>query len=210
MERFHYTIQQKLTILELVRTGQIMRLATQFPQVTQKQIDDWKEKEEEMKAIPGLERSTKFALHKGPKTKYKELYQVLYQTVKELRFEKKSVTVELLIEVAKAECPTVSTLSSKGQTSLICRFMEQFNLSIREITGTSGFREEQASETQKEEIGSFIRHFKQTVVQKSISIESIFNMDQTGFSMKIPPQEQLTLLVNVRFQFKPRAERKNV
>jgi len=51
MERFHYTIQQKLTILELVRTGQIMRLATQFPQVTQKQIDDWKEKEEEMKAL---------------------------------------------------------------------------------------------------------------------------------------------------------------
>ena len=62
-------------------------VATQFPQVTQRQIDDWKEKEEEMKAIPGLERSTKFTLHKGPKTKYKELYQVLYQTVKELREE---------------------------------------------------------------------------------------------------------------------------
>lgn len=44
MDRFYYTVKQKLFILELVRTGQIMKLASQFSAITQKQIDDWQKK----------------------------------------------------------------------------------------------------------------------------------------------------------------------
>jgi len=43
MERFHYTIKQKLQLLLLVGAGQIFRIAEQFPRVTQKQAEDWKE-----------------------------------------------------------------------------------------------------------------------------------------------------------------------
>ena len=74
MGHFYYTIKQKLHILDLVETGQIMRLATQFPQVTQKQIEDWKEKGQEIRALSETKKATKCTLHKGPTIKYRGLY----------------------------------------------------------------------------------------------------------------------------------------
>lgn len=74
MNRFHYTCKQKLDLIDLVDSGQILQTALQFPQVTQKQFEEWKENEAEMKALPADVQATKRTLHKGPKRKYNELY----------------------------------------------------------------------------------------------------------------------------------------
>lgn len=187
MNRFHYTLKQKVQIIDMVETGSIFRTNAEFPRVTQKQLEDWKKHEEEIKAMPEDAQNTKYTLHKGPKRKYSELYQYLYQTVKDRRAERQPVTVESLIQVAEAESDEVATLTYKGKVSLIHRFMELFGLSIREITGTSGYRDEQANEQQIEAKERFIREFKRKIIEKNIPIESIFNMDQTGIFYENPP-----------------------
>jgi hypothetical protein len=187
MERFHFTISQKLEILELVRTGQLTQLAMRFPRVTQKQIEEWEESKDEMLTLPVDKRNTKYTLHKGPSLKYPELYQVLYQEFKDLRLNRRVVTVELLIEIAEEEHAPISELKPKSKVSLIRRFMEYFNLSIRQITGTAAFREEQATNDELEARESFLREFKRIIVDRSIPIESIFNMDQTGIFYENPP-----------------------
>ena len=53
--RFHYTIWQKLYVLNLVHRGEIVKLALEFPKVTQKQVDEWKAKEAQMRALLELE-----------------------------------------------------------------------------------------------------------------------------------------------------------
>ena len=121
-------------------------------------------------------------LYKSPSIKYKDLYGFLYQTVKEMRVERLAVTVDLLIRIACAECPEVLELSDKGRTSLIRRFMDFFGLSIRCTTGTSGFRQEQATDDQLANCEASRRRFKQIIVQKMIPIQSVFNMDQTGIN----------------------------
>lgn len=108
-----------------------------------------KKKEEEMKSLSDEQKSTRYTLHKGPPLKHKELYQFLYQNVKDLRLNRELVTVDRLIGLAQEEDDSIKELSLKGKISLIRRFMTYFKLSIRETTGTSGFREEQASEEQK-------------------------------------------------------------
>ena len=180
MERFHYTIKQKLQVFDLVRSGQSYKAAEQFPHVTQKQIEEWKNKEEEMKDLPLDVQNTKYTLHKGPRRKYEELYTYLYQQVKEMRSNKEPVTVYQLIHLAEVESTEIGSLTNKGKMSLIWRFMEQFNLSIRETTGSVGFREEQANEDQNEARNSFLRVFKTTIIEKLIPPQNIFNMDQTG------------------------------
>ena len=192
MERFHYTITQKLGILNLVRTGQVFQLAQDFPKVTLKQLNEWASKEDEM--IQLADRHSKYTLHKGPSIKYKELYQFLFQTVKDWRSERRAVTVDALVGIAENEDESIRNLSSKGKQSLIRRFMSHFNLSIREITGTSGFREEQASEEQRELRDSFIRHFKRIIVDKLIPIENIFNMDQTGILYENRPSRTIDFI----------------
>jgi uncharacterized protein (UPF0305 family) len=180
MERFHYTIKQKLEILQLVETGQLFRLASQFPHVTQKQISDWMANREKMLKLSEEDRARMYILHQGPEIKYKELYQFLYQKVKDLREDRKAITVESLLRLAVVEEPEVKSLSPKGQTSLICRFMGYFNLSIREITGTSAFRPEQIPEEQKQTIDLFIAHYKQLIIQNLIPATNVYNMDQTS------------------------------
>ena len=118
-ERFHYILKQKLTILDLVRTGRLLRLYTQFPKVTQKQIEEWTDKEEEIEAMPEDKRAIKYTLHKGPAIKYRELYQFLYQTVKTMRSEREPVTVDSLIQITQKESKEAAELTYKGCESLI-------------------------------------------------------------------------------------------
>jgi len=146
MERFHYTINQKLQILDLVRTGQAYRLASQFPAVTQKQIDEWQIKEHEMRMLSDYDQCSKYTLHSGPSQTRKELYQYLYQRVKEMRLDRKAVTVDYLISVAIAADPSIQQMTFSGQKSLIYRFMDSFNLSVRQVTGNSASTEEQMEE----------------------------------------------------------------
>jgi hypothetical protein len=180
MNRFHFTIKQKLQILDLVREEQWMQLATQFPQVTQCQIDNWSTKEQQMRALSETEQASKFTLHPGPEIKYKELYQFLYQTFKDLRSENKAVTGDLLLSLAEAEEPRLRELSFKGRHSLIQRWMEFYNLSIREITGHSGSQEEAISEERKTSISNFQQKYRQIIRDKRIPAENVFNMDQTS------------------------------
>ena len=196
MPRFYYTIAQKLYILDLVRAGQIFRLHTEFANVTQKQIDDWNESEQEMRALSDKEKNSKLTLHKGPTVKYRELYQFLYQTDKEMRSERLAVTVDSLIGIARNECAEVLELSHEGRISLIRRFMSYFKLSIRETTDTSGFREEQASEDQLELCETFRRRFRQIIAQKLIPIQNVFNMDQTGVNYENPPSRTVDFIGN--------------
>ena len=196
MDRFHYTIKQKLQLINLTETGQLVRTQEQFPKVTQKQLEEWKDKEEEMKAVSPNVQNSKYTLHKGPKRKYAELYQYLYQVVKEMRLSRQPVTIDLLVQIAQAECDEVKNLTNKGQISLVRRFMDLFRLSVREVTGTSGFREEQADSVQLEERDKFLRDFKRLIVEKSIPIESVFNMDQTGVFYENPPSRTVDFMGN--------------
>lgn len=180
MDRFHYTIKQKLQILELVNTGQLYRLATQFPSITQKQITEWQQREHEMRMLSEKDQQTKYTLHKGPSQTRKELYQYLYQKVKELRTDRRAITVDYLIGLAKAMDPSVDELTYSGQKSLIQRFMEHFNLSIRRVTGTSGSTEDQLEEEQKVEIERFQTEYTRLIQTYQIPAANIFNMDQTG------------------------------
>jgi len=84
MERSHYTNQQKLSILELVKNRSNYEVNNPGCQGCPTQIDDWKEKGEEMKSVSGSMKSIKFTLHNDSPMEYRELYQVLYQIVKEL------------------------------------------------------------------------------------------------------------------------------
>src|SRR5688572_15041778 len=119
--RFHYTIKQKLYILQLVRNGEVLKLATEFPKVTQKMVDEWKAKEDQMRAMPEEKQRTKCTLHPGPSQKYAELYQYLYQIVKALRSERKAVSVGYLMSIADKEDANSQNLSMTGKKSLIHR-----------------------------------------------------------------------------------------
>ena len=59
-------------------------------------IDKWKEKEAEMHSFSEDIRAKKIILT-GSEQKYKELYQFMYQTFKELRSENKAVSSDYLI-----------------------------------------------------------------------------------------------------------------
>lgn len=192
--RFHYTIKQKLQILDLVRGRQWYRLATQFPKVTQKMIDEWEENEAEMRALPENIQSKKFILHAGPEQKYKELYQFMYQTFKEVRSENKAVSSDYLLYLAETEEPRVKELSTKGKHSLINRFMKFYGLSIREITGYSGFKEEELPEEQKTQILNFKRQFNQIIQEKRIPACNVFNMDQTAVYYENPTSKTLEII----------------
>ena len=181
MQRFHYSIKQKLEILELVRTGQLMRLALDFPKVTQKQINEWSEKEEQMRALSVEERQSKYILHSGPTQKYKELYQYLYQIVKVLRYDRRAVTVDYLISVAEQEDASVRQLQYSGKRSLIYRFMDYFKLSNRVITGNSGLNAEQMTEEKKTLIDDFRQQFQRKILDNNI-IYSIWTKQE--FFMK--------------------------
>lgn len=186
MIRFHYTIYQKLQILDLIRTGQLARLAEQFAHITQKQVDEWLEKEDQMGSLSLEKQQTTYILHPGPQIKYPELFQFLYQLVKDQRQERRAITVNYLISQALKEEPSIRHLSPSGQKSLIARFMEYFKLSIREITGFSGARPEQLSEEQKTSIEEFKREYRRLIETHQIPPENVFNMDQTGIWYENP------------------------
>lgn len=186
MIRFHYTIYQKLQILDLVRSGQLSKLVEQFPSVTQKQVHDWGEKEDQMRRLPLEKQMTTYIVHQGPEMKYQELFQFLYQIVKDMRQERLAVSVTNLITLAEAEDSRFSALSSSGKRSVINRFMEYFNLSIREITGYSGARPEQLEEEEKASIESFKNEYKRLIETHKIRPENVFNMDQTGIWYENP------------------------
>jgi len=87
-----------------------------------------------------------------------------------MRSERQPVTVDVLIQIAQAESSEIEGLSHKGKVSLIRRFMDLYDLSIREITGTAGWREEQGTEEDIESRDGFVRLFKQTIIEKQIPI----------------------------------------
>jgi len=62
MERRHFTLQDKLEILEYARTHSKKQTASNF-NIQTKQIRDWESKEQEMRAIPENLRSKPLALH---------------------------------------------------------------------------------------------------------------------------------------------------
>ena len=98
--RFNYTIWQKFDVLNLVHRGEIVKLALEFPKVTQKQVDEWKAKEEQMRVLSELEQRRRCTLHSGSSRKHQELYQYLYQIVKVLRSERRAVSVGYLMSIA--------------------------------------------------------------------------------------------------------------
>ena len=149
-------------------------------------IVEWKAKEERMRALPEQEQRTKYTLHPGPSQKYVELYQYLYQIVKVLRSERRAVSVGYLMSIADKEDVSFRSLSLSGKKSLIHRFLEHFNLSIREVTGNSGHTAEQLPEEQKAQIEEFKANYTRLILENNISIQNVFNMDQTGVLYENP------------------------
>jgi len=87
-----------------------------------------------------------------------------------MRLNRQQVTVEHLIQTDQSESDEVAGLSHKGKISLIHQFMTLFDLSIREITGTEGFR---AKEEEIEARETFLSKFKQTItvsLRSSVSV----------------------------------------
>ena len=200
--KFHYTIRQKLYILQLVRNGEILKLATEFPKITQKMISEWQAKEDRMRALPLDQQRIKYTLHPGPSQKYIELFQYLYQIVKIFRSERRAVSVIYLISIAEKEDSRFRNLTLSGKKSLIHRFLEHFNLSIRAVTGHSGHTAEQLSEEPKNEMEDFRAKYTRLIQEHNIPIQNIFNMDQTGVLYENPTSRTIDFSgvreVNVR------------
>ena len=202
--RFHYTIRQKLYILDLVNNGSIMELERDFPNVTQKMINEWQQKEDRMRVLPLAEQRRRYTLHSGPSQKYEELFQYLYQIVKILRFDRRAVSVNYLMAIAHGEDAKFRSMTSAGKKSLIRRFLEHFNLSIRAITGYSGYTVEQLPEEQMNQIEQFKAEYNRLIQDYNIPSENIFNMDQTGVLYENPTARTIDFSgvreVNVRTQ----------
>lgn len=83
-----------------------------------------------------------------------------------MRSERLAVTVDSLIKVVQNESAEAAELTYKGCESLIRRFMDYFKLSVRQTTGTSGFREDQTAENRLAECESVCRRFRQIIVER--------------------------------------------
>lgn len=166
----------------------------QFPNVTNKMIDEWKEKENEMRSLPLETQTTHFILHPGPEKKYKELYQFMLQTFKDLRAENKAVTTDFLLELAEKEEPQLEELTIKGKRSLINRFMKFNGLSVKEITGYSGSKPEDLPEDQQALITEFYQKFEEIIQRKNIPVSNIFNMDQTAVYYENPTSKTIEVV----------------
>jgi len=133
-----------------------------------------------MRMLSENDQNSKYILHPGPQQTRKELYQFLYQKVKELRLDRRAVTIDYLIGLSAIMDPSVQQLTYSGQKSLIRRFMDCFNLSIRQVTGNSASNDEQMDEEQRVVIESFKAEYKRLIQTHQIPAKNIFNMDQTG------------------------------
>jgi len=86
--RFHYTIKQKLQILE--EEEKELDIQNSHP-IKKHQAENWKTKKDEFQNLSPMKQSTKYTLHPGPNLKYADLYLFLYTKVKELRGERQAI-----------------------------------------------------------------------------------------------------------------------
>ena len=112
-------------------------------------INEWQASENQMRALSEDQQRTKYTLHPSSSQKYVELFQYLYQIVKVLRSDRRAISVNYLMAIAEGEDARFRKLTLAGKRSLIHRFLEYFNLSIRAGTGYSGYTTEQLPEEQK-------------------------------------------------------------
>jgi len=188
--RFHYTIKQKLEILDAMEEEKSSNLHP----VKKSQLDSWRAKQEEYSGLTQKKQQKTCTLHQGPSMKYAELYSFLYSQVKDLRDERRAINHNLLIGIAIEEVPEIANLTPSGQRSLIDRFMKFFNLSIRTITSTSGMNNHQISTEDAEIIVSFKANYLRVIQENSILEEDVFNMDQSGLNYETPPKTTIEII----------------
>jgi len=188
--RFHYTISQKLQILQRYEEGKVEDNQIQH-HATRAQIKEWTEKKEKFESLSSNKQQRAFILHPGPKLKYAELYTFLYSCVKEMRSENQAINHEMLIKLAIQEQPNTRDLSETGKRSLIDRFMKLYNLSLRAITSTNASQNGLTAQEQEVISRTFKEDYLRTIQEFGITSESVFNMDQSAFNYEIIPKRTI-------------------
>jgi len=135
--RFHYTISQKLQIIDQIEENKDSTGSQQEHPVTQRQIRNWSQQREAFQSLSPMKQRTTRILHTGPKLKYAELFTFLYAKLKSMREEGLAINHNMLIRFACEEEPRIQELTHNGKCSLIDRFMKTFNLTLRTITSTN-------------------------------------------------------------------------
>jgi len=193
MSRFHFSIKQKLQILDHREENKIASDIETSQRVTNRQIKQWSRQVEEYKKLSPLKQQKTFILHSGPKMKYAELYTFLYARVKEMREESQAISHNILINLAIQEDPEIRTLSNTGKRSLIDRFMKLFKLSIRTITTSQSSQDPEMSQSEEQTIENFRNEYFQTIRNFGIRPEDIFNMDQSSLFYETLPKKTIEI-----------------
>jgi len=192
VERFHFSIKQKLQILSELDETNDPRCYIE-KNITKKQIQDWRDKALVMGRMSEDDQASIYTLHSGPKRKYDGLYTYLYQVVKKMRAEKQAVTYNMLIEIACQELPEVYSRTYNGKRSLIDRFMKFHNLSLKTITSYEASTQDQLSQEEAQGIQQFRQKFSQIVTQHHIYKHNIYNMDQSAIYYEVPPKKTIDI-----------------
>ena len=190
MQRFHYTIKQKIQILEEVKDPD---MEGSHP-VSKKQLQNWSVKKEKFQSLSPLKQQKTLILHPGPCLKYDELYSFLYTKVKEMRSERQAINHNFLIAIALEEMPELANPSAQGQRSLINRFMKFSDLSIRTITSFSSFNSQQMDPEEAQRIQTFKTEYFRIIDEFGILENDIFNMDQSGLYYDTPPKRTIEII----------------
>jgi len=190
--RFHYTIKQKVQIINQFEEEKTLDNSL-MPPITVQQVRTWSEKKEEFSSLSPIKQMKTYTLHPGPQLKYPELYTFLYMKVKEWRRERKAITHDMLIQIAIEEQPSIKDLTPKGQRSIIDRFMKLYNLSIRRITSYHSLSGEAMKQEEAQTIQEFNLEFRNKVIEQDIDEENIFNMDQSALYYDNPPTMTIEL-----------------
>lgn len=183
--RFHYTIAQKLHILNSVEESKDAQ--DNSPSITTAQLRSWTQNQDKFRNLSPSKQMRTYIVHPGPKVKYADLYTFLYSQLKERRQENLVVNHDILIGIAMEADPRVRSLSHTGRRSLVDRFMTFFDLSLRTITSTRISEDQLPIQEEEALIESFKGDFLQTIENNGVRSQDIFNMDQSGLNYEAVP-----------------------
>ena len=111
-----------------------------------------------------------------------------------MRSERKAISPDMLIQLALEEHPSLKNLTTKGQRSVIDRFMKAYNLSIRKVTSNHSQSDEYLTQGEIQIIDDFKRTFNKKIIDNNIQEENIFNMDQQGLNYENLPKTTIKVI----------------
>jgi len=198
-QRFHYTIAQKLQLLQIyeevqeeeAKVPEYLNGLPGLPRITKRQLENWASQKEQFLLLTPEERLKTYILHAGPPVQYSDLYTFLYSQVKEMRQEGHAINHDMLIKIAMDHDQEVKKLSYTGKRSLIDRFMDAFNLTIRTVTSTRSQLDDPLQRPEEEIVETWKQDIIDTMTKFGIQGNSVFNMDQSGLNYEIVPKRTI-------------------